>query len=303
MTKLATFYGTNMRPTSCVEFGTDSFAEQIIGLVPVPAIDCFQMKVFPKDFNSFLFRFSQNVINADFRLFKSDGSTYNQVSILSSAEGEKHNVGTILEYPRYGGYILDWEKVYNLYGTGDYQFVIFNVNYAQSLKSYPFTLEHDDIDLKNGTVQIDMSCTGTYDNFNYTLDNDQIRTYDVQNIDWKDSCRYEGRLLATEINEEIEEIEYSNGQKENYFGANVQFYDLIIFQSNFELYKRLINYGLNANSVKLTSDNLDKEHVFTKLNVMKTGKYEATKFVNNRNLYQIAIELKDQFTNQHKFCK
>ena len=78
------------------------------------------MPVFDGDFNSFLFEFVPSVTNADFRLYKQVGNSFNQIAVLSAAEGEIFNIGDIPEYLNYAGYVIDWDKVLNLYGEGVY---------------------------------------------------------------------------------------------------------------------------------------------------------------------------------------
>ena len=190
------WYGTNVL-NDCVKFGSSSIASQIIGLVPCVkdslecTKDCFTVPAFGGDFNSFLFEFSPAVLSADFRLFQLVGNTFVQISVLSSLEGLKYDIGTITDYSNYAGYLIDWQKVFNLYGKGTYQFQVFDsATPTDSLKSYPFVLDADDCDLKDGTSTLEVTNIGLYNNWRYTKDNTEDRLFDLVNLEWFDSCRY-----------------------------------------------------------------------------------------------------------------
>lgn len=303
------FYGTNVL-NDCVKFGVSSIATQIIGLVPCTidslecTQDCFTVPCFAGDFNSFLFEFSPAIVGADFRLFKLIGSTFSQVAILSAAEGTKFDIGTIADYPNYAGYLIDWQKVFNLYGKGTFEFQVFNATTpTDSLKSYPFILDADDCNLKDGTSVLEVLNTGLYNNWKYTKDNDQERLFDLQNLEWFDQCRYYGKVVNTELEQNIEEIKYSNSRNEVFYNEGFQNYDLNIFKCDYELFKRINHYALKGKDIKLTNDNLDREYVLIKQNVVATGESSSQKFPKNPLLYQVNVKLKDEFSDRYKVCE
>ena len=299
------FYGTNVL-NNCVRVGNRGLAEQIVGLVPCVLdsdscfTDCFVVPAFVGDFNSFLFNFVPTVTTADFRLFKLVGNTFVQLSVLSNIEGQKYEIGTIPGYPQYGGYLLDWDKVYTAYGEGTYQFWVYDN--STPLKSYPFLLKEGTCDDKDGTVKIESKNRGIYTNFKYTIDNGLILNFDLQTLDWLDSCRYYGKIIPTNLVQEIKEIRYSNSRSEIYFNEGFQEYDFNIFNCTFELYKRLNHFGLKALEVKATNDNLDREIDLIRKNVLPSGETKSEKFPNNKLLYQITIGLKDEFGDNYRLC-
>lgn len=302
------WYGTNVL-NSCVKFGTSNFAEQILGFVPCKSDnnlctkDCFTVPAFVGDFNSFLFEFSQSSVNADFRLFKLVNNVFVQISVLSAAEGLKYNLGTITGYPLYAGYLIDWEKVFNLYGKGTYQFQVYNsTSPAESLKSYPFILEEDNCELKDGTIRLEGVQVGKYNNFNYTKDNEESFDYDLYNLEWFDSCRYYGKIVPTTLKEEIEELKYANARSESYFTEGTQEYDMNIFKATYELYKRISHYALKGKDIKVTNDNLDRETNLIQRNILGTGSSKSSKFPNNPLLYQISFTIKDEFGDNYRVC-
>jgi hypothetical protein len=306
---IVNWYGNNVL-NDCVKFGVSSVATQILGLVPCAieslecTKDCFTVPAFGGDFNSFLFEFSPTVLNADFRLFKQDAnSTFVQVAILSALEGTKFDIGTIANYPNYGGYLIDWQKVFNLYGKGTYEFQVYNsTTPADSLKSYPFILDADDCNLKDGTSVLEVTNIGLYNNWKYTKDNDQESLFDLQNLEWFDSCRYYGKVVNTELEQNIEEIKYSNSRNEIFYNEGFQNYDFNIFKCDYELFKR-INHYLKGKDIKLTNDNLDREYTLIKQNIVLTGESSSQKFAKNPLLYQVNIKMKDEFSDRYKVCE
>jgi hypothetical protein len=306
---IVNWYGTNVL-NECVKFGSSANAEQIVGLVPCKiegvncVTDCFTVPTFPGDFNSFLFEFTPSVVNADFRLFKLANDTFVQIAVLSAAEGLKFDLNSFSGHPNYAGYLIDWEKVFNLYGEGTYQFQVFDsVTPADSLKSYPFILKDDTCENKDGTIKLEVLNIGIYNNFNYTIDNAQTLKYDLFNIEWFDSCRYHGKVVPTTLTQEIEEIVFSNDRGEVYFNKGRQEYDVNIFAATYELYKRINHYALKGKNIKLTNDNLDRETEFTQKNILGTGESKSSKFPKNPLLYQITIVVKDEFGDNYRVCE
>ena len=305
---IVNWYGNNVL-NDCVKFGSSVVATQIVGLVPcvVDSLectkDCFTVPCFAGDFNSFLFEFTPAVLNADFRLFKQDiNSTFVQVAVLSALEGLKYDIGTITGYPNYAGYLIDWEKVFNLYGNGVYQFQVYeSATPTDSLKSYPFLLNEDDCNLKDGTSSLEVTNIGVYNNWKYTKDNTEERLFDLDNLEWFDSCRYYAKVVNTELEQNIEEIKYSNSRNEVFYNEGFQNYDLNIFKCDYELFKR-INHYLKGKDIKLTNDNLDREYILIKQNVVTTGESSSQKFPKNNLLYQVNVKLKDEFSDRYKVC-
>ena len=304
------FYGTNILD-NCVPFNNGATATQVIGLVPCVVVDntlcstnCFTVPAIRGDFNSFLFNFNKTVTSADYRLFKQDiNSNFVQVATLTNNEGEKFDIGFATNQPRLGGFRLDWKKIFDnpLYGAGVYKFVVFNNTLDDSLQSYPFRLKDDTCENKDGTSYLEVTNKGIYNNWKYTKDNQSKQTFDLVGLDWLDSCRYFAKVVNTELEQNIEEIQYSNSRKETVYNDGVQNYDLNVFKCDYELFKRILHY-LKGKDIKLTNDNLDREYTLIKQNVILTGESSSQKFPKNKTLYQVQIKFKDEFADRYKVC-
>ena len=302
------FYGTNAL-ADCVKFNNGSIAEQILGLVPCDIINttscttsCFTVPVFAGDNNSFLFEFNPSITSADFRLFKQDANNdFVQVALLSTNEGEIFNLGFSTEYPSFAGFRLDWQKIFTLYGAGVYKFVVFNIDLDNSLQSYPFRLADDTCIGKDGTVYLEVTNIGIYNNWKYTKENSLIKEYNLEFLEWLDSCRYPGKVVNTDLEQNIENIKYANGREEEYYNEGVQNYDCNIFKCDYELFKRILHY-LKGKDIKLTNDNLDREYNLIKQDVRQVGEASSQKFPKNKYLYQVQIKLRDEFADRYKTC-
>ena len=303
------FYGTNALG-ECIPFNNGAIATQIVGLVPCDFVDpsscttdCFTVLAISGDNNSFLFRFNPSVPSADFRLFKQDAnSDFVQVALLSANEGEPFDLGFSSDYPQLAGFRLDWEKIFTLYGAGVYKFVVFNISLENSLQSYPFNLKDNTCNNKDGTSYLETTNKGIYNNWKYTKDNESIRRFDLENLEWLDSCRYFGKVVNTELEQEIEYNRYRNSREGLVYNQGTQNYDLNVFKCDYELFKR-INHYLKGKDIKLTNDNLDREYTLQKQDVILTGESSSTKFPKNNLLYQVQIKFKDEFADRYKVCE
>ena len=299
------FYGTNVL-NSCIKIGNGALATQILGLVPCQTenldcySNCYTMPVFDGDFNSFLFEFVPSVTNADFRLYKQVGNSFNQIAVLSAAEGEIFNIGDIPEYLNYAGYVLDWDKVLNLYGEGVYKFVVFDS--INPLLSYPFKLKTASCDSMNGTSKLEVIQRGLYANYNYKKQEGNIKTFDVQAIDWFDSVRLNAKIVPTELTQEIESIKYANDREETFFNQGFQNYDFNVFECDYELFKRFLHFGTKGKDIRISNYNLDAETELIGVNVVATGESESSKFPKNKLLYQLSIKFKDEFLDKYRAC-
>jgi hypothetical protein len=307
---LLDFYGTNA-VEECVSFNNGAFASQLVGLVPCMlddttncSTDCFTVPVFSGDNNSFLFNFNPSIIATDFRLFKQDSNNdFVQVALLSANEGEAFDLGFSTNYPGYAGFRLDWEKIYNnpSLGAGVYKFVVFNIDLNQSLQSYPFDLKDDTCENKDGTSYLEVTNKGIFNNWKYTKDNEGIRVFDLESLEWLDSCRYFGKVVNTELEQNIEYNKFATSREEIIYNDGVQNYDLNVFKCDYELFKRILHY-LKGKDIKLTNDNIDREYNLYKQNVVLTGESTSSKYPKNKTLYQVQIKFKDEYADRYKVC-
>ena len=228
------------------------------------------------------------------------GNSFNQIAVLSAAEGEIFDIGDIPEYLNYGGYVLDWDKVLNLYGEGTYQFVVFDT--VNPLLSYPFRLKTSNCNSMNGTSKIEVIQRGLYANYNYKKQEGNIKTFDVQSIDWFDSIRLNAKIVPTELTQEIESIKYANDREETFFNQGFQNYDFNVFECDYELFKRFLHFATKGKDIRISNYNLDAETELIGVNVVATGESESSKFPKNKLLYQISIKFKDEFLDKYRAC-
>jgi len=168
-------------------------------------------------------------------------------------------VGALPSAESYVAYLLDWEKVYDIYGAGNYQ-VITTLNQLGTeilVKSIKFNLMGYSDEAADGTVRIE-----SYQNGNI-IGSD----FDFTGINWYSSMRIDGKF--TETAETFETNEYLT---QNYNRKQIQ--DKIIENYSLEtnLLPRSISEVITKNSILdnkilITDYNLFNEKVLRKIDV------------------------------------
>lgn len=317
---LSIFYGTTTKdPRGCIRFGSIT-PFQIIGLVPCEIIDpnlcppkpCITVPAFNTDVkgNTFLFDFPDNTLPADFRLetLDNNGAWQFANTTLGSGqlgidEGEKFDIGTITGYPSYGGYKIDWSKVYNELGTGIYRFVVYNsTEPTQSLYSYSFNLMVYSCNAANNTVKIELDQKGFFSNWNYTRKNGLSRVFDVESLRWTDNSRYYGKLIPESPTQIEENVRFANNSNQVYYTDEEPNYNLQLFTQTWDTYKRLTNYGLKGENIVITDNNQDSVHSFDNLDIIGKSESSFESFRQYRKLENVSIKLRGRYNQDFQKC-
>ena len=202
----------------------------------------------------------------------------------------------------YSGYQVDWNKVYNLFGAGTYRFKVFNPfdTDAPSL-SLPFMLMENTCDNTNSTVYIELDSVGKFYNWRFTNTNDR-QIFDLINMNWVDSCRYSARFDPVEVEPEENFVLFSNKKNKLSRSEEKQNYNLRLFDTTYELFKRLFQYGLVSNDINISDGNKDSLYNFNNIKVVRKSDNEFTQYVNNRIMYNVNIGLRGEFDEGFSQC-
>ena len=183
---IASFYGTTQY--ECVPLLTFT-PVQILGLVPCEFETddcrnnpCLNMTVFNGDFSRFLFQYnSQLGLQDAYKLDQFDSSTdsWTEIAVLqNNTHGEKFDIGFDTNYPLYGGFALDWEKVQNLFGNGVYRFRLENITLVGfDLISPAYELRTFTCEAADNTVKIVTDEVGKFYNWKYKKDSNSLQSY------------------------------------------------------------------------------------------------------------------------------
>ena len=251
--------------------------------------------------NAFLFEYPSLDTPEDFRLFKYDypsGNYLEVVSLTDDSFGKLYPLNGFDDYPEYAGFNLDWGIVFGAFGAGDYIFSAYNAAVPDnSLFSYNFKLQDNIDNYRNGTVYIEIQSQGLFDNPMYSSKNGIRRQWDLELLDWEDSCTYKGKLEPVEFEKETSYIRSVKNNNSIYYSDKTQIYNLNIFDTTFNLFQRLEFYGLNSYDITITDDNRDSvSNFFEKIEVIDS---DSTTFTTNPT-YRKLVEATIQLKNKHQ---
>lgn len=304
------FYGTN-QIQKCVKFGA-STPYQIVGLVPCEIEECDPstgicldppcdtLITFTGFYNSFLFEYVNKSDTADFRLFKWDGSAWVEQAVLDNTQGIKYDLGDLPPYDSYAGYELNWQNVFDLYGSGIYRFAAYDATTPDnSLYSQAFNLKEYNSQLANDTLFIEVQYEGDYPNINYTEDNGLPRTFDLTQITFRDANCYRGKFIPTAPESEETDIRFSNDRRTKYYANQTQTYDLRLYSPTYDMASRLYFYGLKASKVYITPNSVDQVKVWNRQNIIGTEDYDFETFRYYNKLENVVYKVVDEYARDY----
>jgi hypothetical protein len=281
----APFYGTIVSTGKKQTFNSGMIATQIAGLVPVDNAqdcrpqDCFCVKVFSTDRSSFLF---ESLAAVSFRLeqyvpggggsgvdlsrprgFREvgafciqntttyppytgeppRGSSADWLDLGPITQGTEYAWGSFADQPYYSGFEVDWAQVLADYGEGTYRFAVGNAGDPQSIHSLCFELKTFSCEAADQTVYVEAWLDATVGDVM-----NQEKEFFLKGINWKDACRYPGRLGGQ--TPEYEDTSYMLAQgkvvseQRLHRSRSVIRYDLKLYGLPLELILRLFHYGL-----------------------------------------------------------
>lgn len=260
----------------------------------------FCLPTFSGRVNSFLFEYPSLENPEDFRLFKYDGSSGNYLEVaalIDDTYGTLYPLNGFSEYPEYAGYKLEWLEVFNAFGAGDYIFSAYDLSSpSDSLFSYNFSLSDNIDNYRDGTVYLEINSEGLFDNPMYSSKNGIRRQWDLEFLDWEDSCTYKGKLVPVEIETETSYIRTVKNNNEIYYSDKTQVYDLNFYDITYNLFQRVVFYGMNSYDITITDDNRDSvSNFFERIEVIDSDSPSFTTNPTFRKLVDASI----QFKNKH----
>lgn len=245
---------------------------------------------YQNDMNDFLL---QKYIAADtitFKLYKDDVL---QATISDNTYGTFYDFGD-LNNANYTGFVIEWEKVYNALGAGNYQLkadkVILGV--ASTFESQKFYLIEYTDERADGTTRIESYQTGNIlsSDFDYT---------DLLSGGWYQSFRMKGRLstpapkINTDriLNEDYELVQVQDKITKEYFLETEQ---IPAFLSN-----KLIYDNTLANKFLVTDYNIYNHEIYRRLDLYATDLEKVNEPDRNRER-SYKITLADKLDNNIK---
>ncbi len=224
----------------CVCSGLDTQYKEYVFVYPDDASDGYK-----NDKTSFFIDLFKDTDSKQFTLYK--GSE--EIPLVNSTYGTYFNVGSFDNFPKRCGYLIDWLKVYNLHGAGDYYYKVTYEFLGNELiyNSRTFEVSEFDIEKADGTIKIESYHNGTIEGGT-----------DYRDMNWYKSFRFFGSILGEKYT--FESDNYQNTKREltqiqdkvtinhivrySYLDKN-QLYDVVLDQSLADKVL-LSNYEVNS---------------------------------------------------------
>ena len=252
------------------------------------------------DKTSFLKAFNYLTVNAAvIILIKEDLSEINLTS--SSVYGTPYNFGfyTNEQNKKGVGYLVDWKKVFDTLGVGQYKFecritTIFGE--SQSIKLGTYCLKEFSTYNANNTVRIETNINGEIGE----SENDYT-TFDFANLNWYSQYRFDGSFNYTNSTYKEDSIKYDNGEIVTI--EDEQTPEFLLSLKPIPAYKHDIirTNVLMADKIYITDYNNKNIDNYYRREVKKNGGYEPKWYPLKTKLASIDLKMKQAFNNLKKF--
>lgn len=221
---------------------------------------------FENDRTSFIF---QKLIPADTVSMKLFKNNIEIATLNDDTYGTFFNFGDITPQPLYTGYLLEWEKVFALHGSGTYQIktdtdIVGNATTVESQKFFllPFSEEE-----ANGTVRLEWIQNG----------NILSSLFDFTGINWYQSIRFEGNFGRKKPSLEKDFYETQNRERKQIQDNVITTYTLETKLLPSKISNKLYyDMGL-ANSILISDYNIFNNEIFRQKEV-DTESYEEPEY-------------------------
>jgi hypothetical protein len=157
---------------------------------------------YTNDISSFLFTKISNTDDFSMKLVKAPGGAPNEYDLNDDTYGTFYDFGSLSGFPKYKGYKVDWSKVYNLIGTGDYYVEVDGtfIGVPTTFSTESYRLRTFSFLLANGTVRVE------------TVMNGYLGTtkFDYSGLNWVNQIRLKGFFGNRTPEYERDFIKYQN---------------------------------------------------------------------------------------------
>jgi hypothetical protein len=202
---------------------------------------------YKNDVNGFLFTKKSNTDTFDMQLIKAPGGGGNEFDLIDDTYGKFYDFGSLTSFPKYKGYRIDWSKVYNLHGQGDYYIKVDGtfIGVPTTFSTETFRLRTFSFLQANGTVRVE------------TVMNGYLGTtkFDYSGLQWVDQMRLKGFFGNRTPEYERDSIKYQNRNVKQIRDELINSYK---FQSGNVpscVTKRLIDYHFLADEIYISDYN------------------------------------------------
>ena len=214
------------------------------------------------DFNSFLLK--RNFASESIDLVLEKNGVIDIPLNNNNDYGTFFNFGSFVDYPNYTGYQIEWQKVLQMEGEGNYRLKATSALISGTVIEYsiPFQLQEYTENRASGTVRIQSIMNGYL----------RHRDFNFKGLNWNDSLRVRGFFGNRQAEYEQEQIIYTNRQSKQLRSEMINNYTLQTMHIPSCITDAIIEYHNFANSLLITDynrinhkDYVQKEVVFDSL--------------------------------------
>lgn len=193
------------------------------------------------------------------------------------------------------GYLLDWNKVINLEGVGNYSIVCkaTNINAVEiEFKSMSFCLKKYMPHIADGTVRLDWNMNG---NIGSKYNDEKRIDYGFNN--WYNSIRLQNSIFGFDTSAyEREFVKYQNGNKVWLKDSQIEEYELSIGGVPNEVHRFLKTEMFQSDDLTITDYNKMNATKHVKKVVIANSNYEP-KWVAGSNLASVSLKFQQRTQN------
>lgn len=294
--------------------------EQILGFVPCQPLSenpCFQegqcMPVFAtvagilereNDKSAFLFEMPGTAPHSSFKLQKYNHATETFVEVAtldSNTYGTFYNTGSLVPYFSYSGYLIDWQKVLNIFGAGHYRFVVQAKDGANPpfdyLFSYVFDLQIFSCDAADRTFFVEHTFKNEIRNILKQVYDTRIEYFELSLLagGWYDRCRYYGMVGQEEYETTATFVKPADRSNRHVYSTNVIKMDLQFETNISEILRRVLMYGMNGNVIYITDTNSKNTKAYEKIQVILDSNTKPNYSAYSKFAFNMIIKVKNAY--------
>jgi hypothetical protein len=268
--------------------------------------DCgFMMPVFAggtgdleNDKSSILAMFQAWTTAAVFTIQKEEGGPYKDKATFSNSYGTLYPLGFSTSKPKYTGILIEWEKVLAAFGEGVYRIEIKETNTLGDKLHYskPYCLKTWNCELTNNTVRLEWENNrGIGD-----IENDR-NILDFANINWYAQLRLPQSIFGYPLSTyEVSEIQYNNGQQEDYKNVQEEKYTLTTGQLPAWVHDIIKTYACQSQTLRVTDYSNNNPQMLIEKSVKLTSAYEP-RWSRQSKCASVTLEFKPRFNRLETF--
>jgi hypothetical protein len=244
------------------------------------------------DRSSILAMFESWTTDASFTIQKKvSENVFDDVAEFSSTYGEYYPLGSFTNKPKYAGIVIEWASVLT-FGEGEYRIKISETNPMGTKVSYSKTycLKEWNCELANNTVRLEWNNNKGIGDIN----NDR-NILDFANLDWYSQVRLPQSIFGYPVSTyEVEEIQYNNGQFEDYKNVQNETYTLVTGALPAWVHNILKTLACQSKNLRITDYSQNNPQRIIQKAVKLTSGYEP-RWIRGSKCASVTLEFKPTF--------